>query len=69
MPQKQPFQAKTCAAGRASKIEMLVLVFRSHGDFYAEKYSKAFLWNSWNVLTMMYRIKKDTFCTFGVGPL
>ena len=45
---------------------------RFHGEFYAEKYSKVFLWNVWNVLTRMRRRKKkeknDAFCTSGVGP-
>ena len=31
--------------------------FRFYGKFYAEKYSKVFLWNVWNVLTRILRRK------------
>ena len=38
--------------------------FRLHGEFYAKKYLKVFLWNPWNVLTRMHRRKKRHFCTY-----
>ena len=39
--------------------------FRLHGEFYAEKYSKIFLWNPWNVSTRISRRMKEnnTLCT------
>ena len=39
-------------------------VFRICGKFYAERYSKVFVWNPWNVLMRMHRRKKnDISCT------
>ena len=32
--------------------------FRLHGEFYAEKELKVFLWNPWNVFTRMCTRKK-----------
>ena len=39
--------------------------FRLHGEFYAEKYSKIFLLNPWNVSTRISRRRKEnnTLCT------
>ena len=45
--------------------------FRLHGEFYAKKCSKVFLWNIWNLLTRIHRrkmkqeTKNDAFCTPG----
>ena len=51
LPQNLLFLAKTFAASRASDFMVNKL-------FYTEKYSKVFLWNAWNVLTMMQRRRK-----------
>ena len=39
--------------------------FRLHDEFYAEKYSKVFLWNAWNVLTRMRRRKRTDLVHHG----
>ena len=39
--------------------------FEFQGEFQTEKYSKAFLWDPWNVFNEDTQ-KKDTFCTSGV---
>ena len=43
--------------------------FRLHGEFCAEKYSKMFLWNAWNVLMRMHRRKKDKNMTLSIHAL
>ena len=64
LPQILPFYTKTYAASKESKIRVIDASFRLHSEFYAEKYSKVFLWNLWNVLMRMCRTKKNynAFC-------
>ena len=48
-----------------------MLVQTLYSEFYAEKYSKVFLWNAWNVLMRMHRKKEkyDTFFKLWVGKI
>ena len=62
LPQNFPFYAKIFAAGRANNIELLILVL-DLSEMQAEKCSRVFLWNAWNILTRMHRRKNDTFYT------
>ena len=46
---KPIIEAKTCAAGRTSKVELLMLVSDVMVISRLKKYTMPFLWNSWNV--------------------
>ena len=59
------FYAKTNAASRESKIELLMLV--SH--FMVISRLNILLWISWNVLMMMRRKKKGHFLYIGGGAV
>ena len=58
LPQNLPFWTKTCAAGRANNIELLMLVLDLKVDFRLKNTQRYFCGNAWNVLTRMRRKKK-----------
>ena len=53
LPVNLRFYCNTDAASREKQYRVINTSFRLYGGFYAEKYSKVFLWNEWNVLTRM----------------
>ena len=60
--------SKTYVTSRESNIELLILVSEFHDETYAEKYSKVFLWNAWNVLTRIRRKKGEKIGCFPYIP-
>ena len=52
------FKAKLMLQVGQATYRVTDVSFRHDGKVWAEKYSKVFLWNAWNVLTRMRRRKK-----------
>ena len=69
LPQNSPFQAKTCAAGRANNVELSMLVL----NFMVKHRLKNTRWNFCGIHGMSEREcveeKYDTFCTSRVGTI